>query len=208
MVTGVSTLTKAGVKAIDKSLTKGVDETLDIKVGGVAGKGEVGAIANWDNRKVPNDILGGEVNNPIINLEDAPIGEAFWGDPSKINFSQLTISENNYAELMKNGDWKWDINNPLLLIRRSNGVVVSLDNRRLTAVKKVGIKSIPLKIFDENDIILDYKTYRTAEEAFQWRANHPKTIKAGGPIGSDGVSTLPVAGPVAKKNINEAKNKK
>ena len=32
MATGVSTLTKAGVKAVDKSLTKGVDEALDVKI--------------------------------------------------------------------------------------------------------------------------------------------------------------------------------
>jgi len=33
---------------------------------------------------------------------------SYWVDPVTINFSQRTISANNYAEVMRNGQWDWN----------------------------------------------------------------------------------------------------
>jgi hypothetical protein len=139
--------------------------------------------------------IGMSKDSPITDLSKAPIGTAFWGDPSSIRYSQRTISENDYADLMRTGKWDWDINNPLVLLRRDGGEVVSIDNRRLTASQTVGEKSIPLKIHNPNDKFLDYNTWRTVEDAFLMRARDPRTIAAGGEIPSVGLVQMPIVKP-------------
>ena len=45
--------------------------------------------------------------NPYMWID--PLGLTMeWLDPRTINFSQRTISRNNYAEIMKSGGWDWE----------------------------------------------------------------------------------------------------
>jgi hypothetical protein len=120
------------------------------------------------------------------------IGVYKWTDPKKLNFSQRTVTENNYQKLMEEGKWIWSLDDPLIVIDRGNGVWVSLDNRRLNAAVLSNQESVPIVILKPTDGYLDYKTYRTAEEAFQIRQAHPNTIKFGGVLPPEGTSNLPV----------------
>jgi RHS repeat-associated protein len=58
-----------------------------------------------------------------------------WVDPEDINFSQRTISANDYAAIMRAGQWDWN-RSPLTVIDRG-GQLVSYDNRRLDAARQV-----------------------------------------------------------------------
>ncbi len=122
----------------------------------------------------------------------AGVGREAWVSPDDLRFSQRTISENNYRDVMESGGWKWSQDNPLIVIERSDGTLVSLDNRRLSAARQaLNVDQVPIRILQESDQYLDYKTWRTAKEAFDWRANHPKTLENGGVIPDSGLSDLP-----------------
>ena len=119
------------------------------------------------------------------------VGRNEWIDPNKLRFSQRTISSNNYRELMEAGKWKWSMDDPLIVIERENGILVSLDNRRLNSAILSKQEKVPGRVLKSTDSYIDYKTYRTAEEAFQYRARHRKTMANGGVIPSDGLAELP-----------------
>lgn len=121
------------------------------------------------------------------------VGREAWVKPNDIRFSQRTISQNNYHEVMESGGWKWSLDNPLIVIERPDGILISLDNRRLAAARKASnVDNVPVRILKPEDRYLDYKTWRTAQEAFDWRATHPKTLRHGGVVPSEGLDDLPI----------------
>jgi hypothetical protein len=61
-----------------------------------------------------------------------------WIDPNQINFTQRTISANNYAQLMREGAWDWNRPGSALRVLDIDGQLVSFDNRRLDAAREVG----------------------------------------------------------------------
>ena len=122
---------------------------------------------------------------------NAGVGKDAWVSPATLRFSQRTISPNNYQQLMEQGKWKWSASNPLIVIQRPNGKLVSLDNRRLAAAQQANVRSVPIRILKPSDKYRDYKTIRTAQQAFNVRSNHPNTLANGGQIPKDGLSTLP-----------------
>ncbi|MFI6057783.1 RHS repeat-associated core domain-containing protein [Streptomyces sp. NPDC051286] len=64
-------------------------------------------------------------------------GEGEWIDPNDINFSQRSVSPNDYVSAMRDGTWDWNRpGTPLRVIER-NGQLVSYDNRRLDAAREV-----------------------------------------------------------------------
>lgn len=60
-----------------------------------------------------------------------------WVDPNLINFSQRTISPNDYVQAMLNGTWDWNRPGTALRVIDRGGQLVSYDNRRLAAAREV-----------------------------------------------------------------------
>ena len=72
-------------------------------------------------------------------------------DPNDINFSQRTISGNNYAETMSKGEWDW--NRSPLNVMEVDGQLVSYDNRRLDAALEANLKEVKVNVVDPNAIV-------------------------------------------------------
>lgn len=60
-----------------------------------------------------------------------------WVDPDAINFSQRTVSPNDYVESMENGTWDWNRPGTALQVIERDGQLISYDNRRLDAAREV-----------------------------------------------------------------------
>ncbi|MFC4030754.1 DUF6531 domain-containing protein [Streptomyces polygonati] len=60
-----------------------------------------------------------------------------WVDPNLINFSQRTVSPNDYVESMLDGGWDWNRPGTALRVIERDGQLVSYDNRRLDASRDV-----------------------------------------------------------------------
>ncbi|WP_319019466.1 hypothetical protein [Pantoea ananatis] len=74
--------------------------------------------------------------NPLSWVD--PLGlSGEWVNPKDINFSQRTISANDYAEIMKNGQWDWN-RSPLNVVD-VDGQLVTYDNRSLDAAYEAGL---------------------------------------------------------------------
>lgn len=59
---------------------------------------------------------------------------------------------------MEAGKWKWSQDNPLIVIERSNGTLISFDNRRLAAARQASnVDSVPVRILKETGEYLDCK---------------------------------------------------
>ncbi|WP_158896051.1 DUF6531 domain-containing protein, partial [Amycolatopsis anabasis] len=89
-----------------------------------------------------------------------------WVDANDVNFSQRTVSPNDYAEAMRNGDWDWE-RSPLRVME-VDGQLVSYDNRRLDAAREVGAR-VAVQRVDPNAPHPDSTTGRTWAESFQRR---------------------------------------
>jgi RHS repeat-associated protein len=63
-------------------------------------------------------------------------GDGPWVDPRLINFSQRTVTANNYLESMLNGTWDWNQPGTALTVIERGGQLVSYDNRRLFAARQ------------------------------------------------------------------------
>ncbi|SMC27177.1 hypothetical protein SAMN02745857_02738 [Andreprevotia lacus DSM 23236] len=153
------------------------------------GAGDVGLGVEAQKDLVPNKAR--EVKTDTIQVP-AGVGREAWIRPNDIRFSQRTITENNYLQIMESGGWKWSQENPLIVIERPDGTLITLDNRRLSAAQQASnVDIVPVRILKETEKYLDYKTWRTAKEAFDWRATHPKTLANGGLIPQSGLIERP-----------------
>lgn len=112
-----------------------------------------------------------------------------WVNPNDINFSQRTISSNDYAEIMRNGQWDWN-RSPLNVIN-VNGQLVTYDNRRLDAALEAGLDKVKVTIVDPNSPHPDSFTGKTWWQKFQQRFRDRRNIKAGGVVPDEGLSTRP-----------------
>jgi hypothetical protein len=111
-----------------------------------------------------------------------------WIDPSTINFSQRTISSNNYADLMSSGQWDWD-RSPLRVME-VDGQLVSYDNRRLDAARQAG-QQVRVTVVDPNDPYPDSTTGKTWGDKFNERFNDPRNVRAGGVVPNNGLPNRP-----------------
>lgn len=59
-----------------------------------------------------------------------------WVDPNLINFSQRTVSPNDYVSSMLDGSWDWNRPGTALKVLDRAGQLVSYDNRRLDAARE------------------------------------------------------------------------
>ncbi|RMI37049.1 hypothetical protein EBN88_19985 [Streptomyces triticirhizae] len=141
-----------------------------------------------------------------LGLEPAPNPYAYphnpwvWADPlglspelvnpNDINFSQRTISANDYAEAMRNGAWDWQRSGPLHVME-VDGQLVSYDNRRLNAAREAGLQQVPIQRVDPSAPHPDSTSGRTWGQQFQRRFNDPRNRRAGGVVPNTGLSEAP-----------------
>jgi RHS repeat-associated protein len=111
-------------------------------------------------------------------------------DPNDINFSQRTISSNNYAELMKAGKWNW-ARSPLRVMD-VDGQLVSYDNRRLDAAREAG-EQVLVERVNPSDPHPDSTTGKTWAQKFAERFRDPRNVRAGGVVPSQGLPDRPEA---------------
>lgn len=130
------------------------------------------------------------INTDTVKVAEG-VGREEWLSPKELRFSQRTITENGYAAQMQSKKWTWSQENPLIVLERSDGTLVSLDNRRLDAALEANVERVPVRILKETDTYIDYKTSRTAQEAFDWRSSNPKTLEHGGIIPPEGLVNRP-----------------
>ncbi len=126
--------------------------------------------------------------NPLTWID--PLGlTTEWVNPNDINFSQRTISANDYAEIMRNGQWDWN-RSPLNVVD-VNGQLVTYDNRRLDAALEAGLDKVKVTVVDPNSPHPDSSTGKTWWEKFQQRFRDRRNVKAGGIVPDDGLSIRP-----------------
>ncbi|MGW1681200.1 RHS repeat-associated core domain-containing protein [Saccharopolyspora sp. NPDC002376] len=130
------------------------------------------------------------VRNPSIHGDPLGLSQEKV-DPNKINFSQRTISENNYDDLMRSGEWNWDRSGPLRVME-VDGQLVSYDNRRLNAAREAGLAEVPIQRVNPNDPHPDSSTGKTWGEMFKKRFNDRRNIREGGPVPEAGLKEQPI----------------
>ncbi|MDQ1009506.1 RHS repeat-associated protein [Streptomyces sp. V4I23] len=97
-------------------------------------------------------------------------GEPEWANPEDLNFSQRTVSPNDYVEKMRSGEWDWRRPGTALKVMEVDGQLVSYDNRRLDAAREVG-RPVIIERVDPNAVHPDSTTGRTWAEQFRRRMN-------------------------------------
>nr|WP_234380181.1 DUF6531 domain-containing protein [Streptomyces sp. CMB-StM0423] len=134
------------------------------------------------------------VTNPhtwVDPLGLAPQGDVEWVDPEDINFSQRTVTENDYADRMRAGDWDWSRPDAPLDVMDVDGQLVSYDNRRLDAAREIG-QPVPVRRVDPNAPHPASTTGRTWGQQFQRRMNSGRNRNAlGEPVPRQGLSERP-----------------
>ncbi|WP_328779975.1 DUF6531 domain-containing protein [Streptomyces canus] len=91
-----------------------------------------------------------------------------WLDPSDINFSQRTVSPNDYVEKMRNGEWDWTRPGTALRVMEVDGLLVTYDNRRLDAAREVEAPVAVVRV-DPDGPHPDSTTGMTWREKFEQR---------------------------------------
>lgn len=119
-------------------------------------------------------------------------GDLEWVDPDDLNFSQRTVTQNDYAEAMRNGQWDWE-RSPLRVME-VDGQLVSYDNRRLDAAREAG-QPVAIQRVDPNAPHPDSSTGKTWAEKFQERFRDPRNRLDGQPVPNTGLSERPTATP-------------
>ncbi|WP_279595378.1 RHS repeat-associated core domain-containing protein, partial [Streptomyces sp. NEAU-YJ-81] len=116
---------------------------------------------------------------------------AEWADPKDINFSQRTVSPNDYAEKMRSGEWDWQRPGAALRVMEVDGQLVSYDNRRLDAAREVGAP-VAIERVDPNAVHPDSTTGRTWAEQFRRRMNSARNRnELGEPVPPTGLEQRP-----------------
>jgi RHS repeat-associated protein len=137
----------------------------------------------------------GYVHNPTgwtdaLGLTET--GDVEFLDPNDINFSQRSITENDYANAMRNGQWDWD-RSPVHVME-IDGQLVSYDNRRLDAAREAGVP-VGVRRVNPNDPHPESTTGKTWAEKFQERFRDPRNRLNGEPVPNTGLSDRPTATP-------------
>ncbi|WP_258348593.1 DUF6531 domain-containing protein [Saccharopolyspora gregorii] len=114
-----------------------------------------------------------------------------WVDPNTINFSQRTISGNDYAELMRQNKWDWNRSDAALHVLEVDGQLVTYDNRRLDAAREVGTPLVPVQQVNPNAPHPDSSKGMTWQEKFEQRFNDRRNKKAGGVVPDTGLRERP-----------------
>jgi RHS repeat-associated protein len=128
-------------------------------------------------------------HNPLALID--PLGlEGETANPNDINFSQRTISPNDYVDDMVNDNWDWDRSGPLRVTER-DGQLVSYDNRRLDAAREAGLTEVPIERLDPNAPDPSSTSGRTWDESFRRRFADPRNRRAGGVVPNTGLSERP-----------------
>ena len=144
------------------------------------------------------------VDNPLTWLDPLgldPTGSSSdgggleWVDPKTINFSQRTVSGNNYAEQMRAGTWDWERPGTALRVMEVNGQLVTYDNRRLDAALEVESSRVPITRVDPAAPDGISSAGRTWQQAFTKRLNDPRNARAGGRLPPEGTSERPTVCP-------------
>ncbi|MGV9250464.1 RHS repeat-associated core domain-containing protein [Streptomyces sp. NPDC003697] len=91
-----------------------------------------------------------------------------WLDPADVNFSQRTVSPNDYVEKMRNGEWDWTRPGTALRVMEVDGQLVTYDNRRLDAAREVGTPVAVVRV-NPDDPHPDSTTGMTWREKFEQR---------------------------------------
>ncbi|MEE4486003.1 hypothetical protein V2T44_24025 [Serratia ficaria] len=110
-----------------------------------------------------------------------------WVNPSDINFSQRTISANDYADIMKKGQWDWG-RSPLNVLE-VDGQLVTYDNRRLDAALEAGVDKVSVQRVDPNAVHPSPSIGKTCWQKFQERFKDRRNVKAGGVVPNQGPNT-------------------
>ncbi|WP_305890715.1 putative T7SS-secreted protein [Streptomyces rugosispiralis] len=114
-----------------------------------------------------------------------------WANPNDINFSQRTVSPNDYAEKMRSGEWDWRQPGAALRVMEVDGQLVSYDNRRLDAAREVGAP-VAIEHVDPNAVHPDSTTGRTWAEQFRRRMNSARNRnELGEPVPPTGLEQRP-----------------
>ncbi|MFI8824377.1 RHS repeat-associated core domain-containing protein [Streptomyces sp. NPDC053431] len=118
-------------------------------------------------------------------------GEPEWANPEDINFSQRTVSPNDYVEKMRSGEWDWQRPGTALKVMEVDGQLVSYDNRRLDAAREVG-RPVIIERVDPNAVHPDSTTGRTWAEQFRRRMNSSRNRnELGEPVPPTGLQERP-----------------
>ncbi|MGH3903728.1 MAG: DUF6531 domain-containing protein [Pseudonocardiaceae bacterium] len=123
--------------------------------------------------------------DPFGLVQSAPVE---WVDSTLVNFSQRSISQHNYVELMNSGQWDWTRPDAPLRVMEVEGQLVSYDNRRLDAARELKAE-VPIQSVNPDDPSVTKG--RTWSEAFRDRRNDPRNLRAGGPVPETGLSERP-----------------
>jgi hypothetical protein len=118
-------------------------------------------------------IAGGN-NGDKDDCDDEVVEElAEWVDPDLINFSQRTVSPNNFAQSMRDGTWDWNRPGTALRVIERDGQLVSYDNRRLDAAREVRAEDptyrVKIERLDPNALMPAKTTGMTWDQAFEKR---------------------------------------
>lgn len=137
------------------------------------------------------------VDNPLTWLDPLGLdgGGPEWVDPKTINFSQRTISGNDYAEQMRAGTWDWTRPGTALRVMEVNGQLVTYDNRRLDAALDVDSSRVPITRVDPAAPDGISTAGRTWQQAFTKRLKDPRNARAGGRLPPEGTSERPAVCP-------------
>ena len=152
----------------------------------------VGRFINQD----PIGLAGGPnpyryVGNPTGWTDPLGLSPIEWVDPNSINFSQRTIADNNYAELMNANQWDWERTESALRVMDVDGQLVTYDNRRLDAALESNTDQVPIQRVNPDDPFPDSTTGKTWSEKFQQRFSDPRNKRAGGTVPDEGISERP-----------------
>jgi len=112
-----------------------------------------------------------------------------WVNTKDINFSQRTISANNYAEIMKKGQWDWN-RSPLNVID-VEGQLVTYDNRRPDAAFEAELDKVKVNKINPSASYPESSTGKTWWQKFQQRFKDRRNIKSGGIFPDKGLNTRP-----------------
>ncbi|MQY12446.1 hypothetical protein SRB5_25800 [Streptomyces sp. RB5] len=137
------------------------------------------------------------VHNPhtwIDPLGLTPGDGVEWVNPDDINFTQRSVSPNNYAEKMIDGRWDWERPGVRLHVMEVDGQLVSYDNRRLDAARAAnealgGEYRVPVERVGPDDPYPG-KRFDTWGDAFHDRMHKP-------------INSGPNGEPVPRQGLNE-----